>query len=96
MKLSDFKYDLPSDLIAQYPQEKRDQSRLMVLDRKTETIETRTFSDILDYLNEGDCLVINETKVFLSFEFSINDSRRARSLAKVPYRCPEFSNNAQI
>lgn len=64
MKLSDFKYDLPSDLIAQYPQEKRDQSRLMVLDRKTETIETRTFSDIFDYLNEGDCLVLNETKVF--------------------------------
>lgn len=64
MKLSDFKYDLPYDLIAQYPQEKRDQSRLMVLDRKTETIETRTFSDILDYLNEGDCLVLNETKVF--------------------------------
>ena len=64
MKLSDFKYDLPSDLIAQYPQDKRDQSRLMVLDRKTETIETRIFSDILKYLDEGDCLVLNETKVF--------------------------------
>lgn len=64
MKLSDFKYDLPADLIAQYPQDKRDQSRLMVLDRKTETIETRIFSDILKYLDEGDCLVLNETKVF--------------------------------
>jgi len=64
MKLSDFKYELPEELIAQYPAEKRDQSRLMVLDRKTETIETRVFSDIIDYLNPGDCLVLNETKVF--------------------------------
>lgn len=64
MKLSDFKYDLPEELIAQYPAEKRDQSRLMVLDRKTETIETKMFSDIIDYLNPGDCLVLNETKVF--------------------------------
>ncbi|MDZ7332062.1 MAG: tRNA preQ1(34) S-adenosylmethionine ribosyltransferase-isomerase QueA [candidate division KSB1 bacterium] len=64
MKLSDFKYDLPEELIAQYPAEKRDQSRLMVLDRKTETIETKVFSDIIDYLNPGDCLVLNETKVF--------------------------------
>lgn len=64
MKLSDFKYDLPSDLIAQYPLEKRDQSHLMVLDRKSETTETKIFSDIIDYLNAGDCLVLNETKVF--------------------------------
>ena len=64
MKLSDFKYDLPSDLIAQYPLDKRDQSHLMVLDRKTETIETKIFSDAIDYLNAGDCLVLNETKVF--------------------------------
>jgi S-adenosylmethionine:tRNA ribosyltransferase-isomerase len=64
MKLSDFKYDLPEHLIAQYPAEKRDQSKLMVLDRKTETIETRIFSDIIDYLNPGDCLVLNDTKVF--------------------------------
>jgi len=64
MKLSDFKYDLPEHLIAQYPIEKRDQSRLMVLDRETETIESRIFSDIIEYLNPGDCLVLNETKVF--------------------------------
>ncbi len=64
MKLSDFKYDLPEELIAQYPAERRDQSRLMVLDRKTETIETRLFADIIEYLNPGDCLVLNETKVF--------------------------------
>ena len=64
MKLSDFKYDLPEELIAQYPAEKRDQSKLMVLDRKTETIETKVFSDIVDYFSPGDCLVLNKTKVF--------------------------------
>ncbi len=64
MKLSNFKYDLPEELVAQYPAEKRDQSKLMVLDRKTETIETKLFSDVVDYLNPGDCLVLNETKVF--------------------------------
>jgi len=64
MKLSDFKYNLPEELIAQYPSEKRDQSRLMVLDRKTETIETRSFSDIVEYMNPGDCLVLNDTRVF--------------------------------
>ncbi|MFZ5515709.1 MAG: tRNA preQ1(34) S-adenosylmethionine ribosyltransferase-isomerase QueA [Candidatus Zhuqueibacterota bacterium] len=64
MKLSDFKYNLPGDLIAQYPTDKRDQSRLMILDRHTETIETKKFSDITDYINEGDSLVLNHTKVF--------------------------------
>jgi S-adenosylmethionine:tRNA ribosyltransferase-isomerase len=64
MKLSDFKFDLPEKLIAEYPAEKRDQSRLMVLNRKDETIEEKKFSDVIDYLNKDDCLVINETKVF--------------------------------
>ncbi|MFQ5771174.1 MAG: tRNA preQ1(34) S-adenosylmethionine ribosyltransferase-isomerase QueA, partial [bacterium] len=64
MKLTDFKYKLPEKLIAQYPAEKRDKSRLMVLNREKESIEQRIFSDILDYFNKGDCLVINETKVF--------------------------------
>jgi len=64
MKLSDFKYDLPEKLIAQYPAEKRDQSRLMVLDRKTETMEKKVFADIVDYFSPGDCLVLNKTKVF--------------------------------
>ncbi|RMD94402.1 MAG: tRNA preQ1(34) S-adenosylmethionine ribosyltransferase-isomerase QueA [Calditrichaeota bacterium] len=64
MKLSDFKYNLPEKLIAQYPSEKRDKSRLMVLDRETQKIEDKIFSDVVDYINPGDCLVINETKVF--------------------------------
>ena len=63
MKLSDFMYDLPEARIAQTPVEPRDHSRLMVLHRDTGAIEHRHFYDIIDYLNPGDCLVINETKV---------------------------------
>ncbi len=63
MKVSDFDYELPEELIAQTPIEKRDMSRLMVVDRKTKKIEHKIFSDVIDYLNEGDCLVINNTKV---------------------------------
>ena len=63
MKLSDFMYDLPEERIAQTPIEPRDHSRLMVLHRDTHEIEHRHFYDIIDYLNPGDCLVINETKV---------------------------------
>ena len=63
MKVSDFHYDLPEELIAQVPISKRDESRLMVLNRKKQTIEHKVFKDIIDYLEEGDCLVINNTKV---------------------------------
>ena len=63
MKLSDFYYDLPEELIAQHPVEKRDESRLLVLDRKTGKIEHRIFKDIIEYLSPNDCLVINETRV---------------------------------
>ena len=63
MKVSDFNYDLPEELIAQVPLEKRDESRLMVLDRKNKTIEHKVFKDILEYLEPGDCLVRNNTKV---------------------------------
>ena len=64
MKLTDFKYKLPEKLVAQYPSEKRDKSRLMILDRANQAIEQKIFSEIVDYLQEGDCLVTNETKVF--------------------------------
>ena len=63
MKVSDFNYELPEELIAQTPIEKRDSSRLMVLNKEKQTIEHKVFSDIIEYLNEGDCLVINNTKV---------------------------------
>lgn len=63
MRTDDFDYFLPERLIAQHPSEKRDGCRMMVLNKKTGEIEHQTFSDILDYLHEGDTLVLNDTKV---------------------------------
>lgn len=63
MKLSDFMYDLPEERIAQTPVEPRDHSRLMVLNRRDHSIAHRHFYDVIDYLNPGDVLVINETRV---------------------------------
>ncbi len=63
MKVSDFDFYLPEELIAQHPLEKRDESRLMVLDKKTGEIEHKRFYDIIDYLNKGDTLVLNNTRV---------------------------------
>ena len=63
MKVSEFNYELPERLIAQVPIEKRDESRLMILDREKQQIEHKTFKDIIDYLEPGDCLVRNNTKV---------------------------------
>ncbi len=63
MDLKDFNYDLPEELIAQDPLEDRSSSRLMVLHKDTGRIENKIFRDIIDYLNPGDCLVINDTKV---------------------------------
>ncbi len=63
MKTDDFDFYLPEDLIAQTPLEKRDSSRLLVLDKKTGEVEHRHFSDIIHYLNRGDTLVLNDTKV---------------------------------
>jgi S-adenosylmethionine:tRNA ribosyltransferase-isomerase len=64
MKLSQFKFYLPSELIAERPPENRDESKLMVLNRKTRTIEHKEFKDILSYFGDGDVFVINNTKVF--------------------------------
>lgn len=64
MKLSQFKFDLPEELIAKYPANNRDESRLLVVDRKTSKIEHKTFKDLLDYYNEGDVFIFNNTKVF--------------------------------
>ena len=63
MQVSDFNYELPEELIAQVPIKQRDESRLMVLDRNKHTIEHKVFKDIIDYLEPGDCLVRNNTKV---------------------------------
>jgi S-adenosylmethionine:tRNA ribosyltransferase-isomerase len=64
MKLSAFKFELPQELIAQYPPKNRDDSRMIVVDRKNNTIEHRKFTDITDYFGQGDTLVVNDTKVF--------------------------------
>ena len=63
MELKEFYYDLPKELIAQVPIKNRDESRLLVLDRKNKTLEDKVFKDIIDYLKPGDCLVRNNTKV---------------------------------
>lgn len=63
MKLTDFDFELPEELISQHPYEKRDEARLMVLDKKTGEIEHKGFKDIIDYLDVGDCLVLNDTRV---------------------------------
>jgi S-adenosylmethionine:tRNA ribosyltransferase-isomerase len=64
MKLSHFKFDLPDELLAEYPSEQRDEARLMVLNRKDQTIEHKLFKDLVDYFDEGDMMVFNNTKVF--------------------------------
>ena len=64
MKLSHFNFKLPNELLAEYPSNHRDESRLMVLNKKTQKIEHKTFKDIVDYFDEGDAFVLNNTKVF--------------------------------
>jgi len=64
MKLSNFNYELPKHLVAEYPSDQRDESKLMVLDRKNQKIEHKTFKDLIDYFNDGDVFVLNNTKVF--------------------------------
>ena len=64
MKLSNFTYDLPKDLLAEYPSDQRDESRLMVLHRDSKKIEHKHFKDVIDYFDDGDAFVLNDTKVF--------------------------------
>ena len=63
-KLSNFNYDLPKELLAEYPSDQRDESRLMVLHRNSGKIEHKTFKDVIDYFEDGDSFVLNNTKVF--------------------------------
>lgn len=64
MKLSQYKYNLPQELIAKFPADNRDESRLMVINRKTKQIEHKVFKDVINYFDEGDVFVFNNTKVF--------------------------------
>ena len=78
MNVKDYDYDLPEELIAQDPLEDRSSSRLMVLDRKTGEVEHRHFTDILEYLHPGDCLVINNTKVIPARLFGVKEDTQAK------------------
>lgn len=78
MRVQDFSFDLPEELIAQEPLEKRDMSRLMVLHREDGSIEHRHFRDMLDYLNEGDCLVLNNSRVIPARIFGSKEDTGAK------------------
>jgi S-adenosylmethionine:tRNA ribosyltransferase-isomerase len=78
MKLSQFRYHLPNELIANHPPKNRDESRLMVLDRKKRTIEHKEFKNILDYFGDGDVFVLNNTKVFPARLYGIKEKTGAK------------------
>lgn len=77
MRTDDFDYDLPEELIAQHPSQKRDECKMMVLDRKTGEIEHKIFADIIDELREGDTLVLNDTKVLPARLFGMKEETNA-------------------
>lgn len=81
MKLSDYNYELPEELIAQSPLEDRSSSKLMVMHRKNGEIEHKTFKDIIDYLNKGDCLILNNSKVLPARLFG--ESEKNKSLVEI-------------
>ncbi len=78
MKLSHFNIELPEELLAKYPSEHRDEARLMVLNRKEQTIEHKLFKDLIDYFDEGDIMVLNNTKVFPARMFGNKEKTGAR------------------
>ena len=78
MKLSAFDFELPSELLAEYPAEVRDESRLMVLNRKDQTIEHKQFKDLINYFDDGDLMVLNDTKVFPARLFGNKEKTGAR------------------
>ncbi|MBX2827151.1 MAG: tRNA preQ1(34) S-adenosylmethionine ribosyltransferase-isomerase QueA [Flavobacteriaceae bacterium] len=78
MKLSNFNFELPKELLAEYPAPNRDEARLMVLNRKDQTIEHKMFKDLIDYFEEDDVLVLNNTKVFPARLFGNKEKTGAR------------------
>jgi len=78
MKLSHFEFELPEELLAQYPTDHRDESRLMVLNRKEGTIEHKLFKDVINYFDEGDVIMLNNTKVFPARMFGNKEKTGAR------------------
>ncbi|MFH1214000.1 MAG: tRNA preQ1(34) S-adenosylmethionine ribosyltransferase-isomerase QueA [Candidatus Neomarinimicrobiota bacterium] len=78
MRLSDFDYNIPEELIAKFPIKQRDHSRLMVINRKQKTITHKRFYDIIDYLNPGDLMIVNETKVYPARLWAVKDRTEAK------------------
>ncbi|MDA0987366.1 MAG: tRNA preQ1(34) S-adenosylmethionine ribosyltransferase-isomerase QueA [Bacteroidetes bacterium] len=78
MKLNHYNYPIPKNLIAKHPTKKRDHSRLMVLNRKSKTIEDKVFTDIVDYVQSGDVIVVNKTKVFQARLIGIKEKTNAK------------------
>ena len=78
MKSTDFKFAIPKTLIAQHPKIPRDECKMMVVNRKTKEIETKKFKEIIDYMNDGDCLVLNDSKVFAARLFGIKEKTNAK------------------
>ena len=78
MKLSNFNFDLPRDLLAEYPSEHRDEARLMVLNRQDQTIEHKQFKDLIHYFDEGDVMILNNTKVFPARMYGNKEKTGAR------------------
>ena len=78
MKLSHFNFNLPTELLAEYPAENRDESRLMVVHRKTGQIEHKLFKDIIDYFDDGDVMILNNTKVFPARMYGNKEKTGAR------------------
>lgn len=78
MKLSDFKYPLPRNLIAKFPAKPRDHSRVMILNRADESIEARKFHEIVEFFSKGDCMVVNETRVFQARLFGKKEKTNAK------------------
>lgn len=96
MKTSDFDYELPERLIAQHPAEKRDHSRLLVMDKYTGEIEHRIFKDIVDYLHEGDVLVVNKTKVLPARIFGVKEGGSAKIEVLLLKRDEEMPNTWEV
>ena len=101
MKTSDFYYDLPKELIAQDPLEDRSSSRLLHLSMQDGSFEHRHFTDILDYLHKGDCLVINDTKVIPARLYGHKEETPFSLWAPAPlvpcwvFRCPGFGTSSE-
>ncbi|HYF03310.1 MAG TPA: tRNA preQ1(34) S-adenosylmethionine ribosyltransferase-isomerase QueA [Patescibacteria group bacterium] len=78
MKLSEFRYTVPRNAVAKFPAEPRDSAKMMVVNRQTQEIEDKVFTDILDYFQKGDCLVVNDTKVFPARLFGKKEKTNAK------------------